>query len=80
MVIGGRYWLEKRIGIGGFATVWSARHLGTGQRVAIKIRLGPEQTPAARAQHSAVVRQGRMIVFGGESGSSRSDLWSLALE
>jgi eukaryotic-like serine/threonine-protein kinase len=35
--LGGRYLLEGRIGEGGMATVFAARHLELGQRVAIKV-------------------------------------------
>jgi serine/threonine-protein kinase len=36
-VIGGKYRLEEVIGYGGMGSVWSATHLGLGERVAIKL-------------------------------------------
>src|SRR5262252_6373122 len=36
-VIGGKYRVEQMIGRGGMGSVWSAVHLGLGQRVAIKL-------------------------------------------
>ncbi len=36
-VIGGKYRLEEVLGYGGMGSVWSATHLGLGERVAIKL-------------------------------------------
>jgi eukaryotic-like serine/threonine-protein kinase len=48
VTIGGRYRVEQRLGHGGFATVYGARHLGTGQKVALKILSGgPEDDRTA---------------------------------
>jgi serine/threonine-protein kinase len=44
-VIGGRYRLDERIGVGGMAEVWAAQDLELDRRVAIKV-LGPQADPA----------------------------------
>ena len=44
-VIGGRYRLDERIGVGGMAEVWAAQDLELDRRVAIKL-LGPQADPA----------------------------------
>jgi eukaryotic-like serine/threonine-protein kinase len=42
MLIGGRYELARLVGRGGHGSVWAARHLGTGQEIALKILQPPE--------------------------------------
>jgi serine/threonine-protein kinase len=43
-VIGGRYRLDERLGVGGMAEVWAAQDLELDRRVAIKL-LGPQADP-----------------------------------
>ena len=38
-VIGGKYRVERRLGVGGMGVVFAARHLALGERVAIKLLL-----------------------------------------
>lgn len=65
----GKYRLEKRLGTGGFASVWAARNLRIDRTVAIKIlsenvchqpgmvaRFEREARLAAKEPHPAVVR------------------------
>ena len=41
-VVDGRYRIERRMGRGGFGAVYAAEHLGTGQSVALKVRLAAD--------------------------------------
>lgn len=49
-VLGGRYVLEERLGDGGMAEVWQAKHLALGMRVAVKLlhHERPSRVPGAR--------------------------------
>ena len=35
--------------------------------------------PSARVDHSSVVSNGKMVVFGGDDGSRKNDAWTLDL-
>jgi len=64
VVVAGRYAIEERVGRGGFADVYRARHLVTGQQVALKIQRQVELSARGEVDLSsarAAIRRERFI-------------------
>jgi eukaryotic-like serine/threonine-protein kinase len=86
MILAGRYRIERPLGRGGFAVVYAARHVATGQGVAIKVLSGGSEDDATalrrffrEARATASLRHPSTVrVF--DFGQEESGLTFLAME
>lgn len=59
-VIGGRYELERRVGVGGMGEVYRARDLTSGEVVAVKVLLGKLGAASGAARFAAALAGARV--------------------